>query len=382
MSRSSLLRSAAILCCIASAASAQTPAKSSRVNPLTVPSTLPFQAPRFDQIKDTDYQPAFEQGMEEQIAEIDGDREQPRGADLRQHDRGDGALGPDARPGEPGLLRRVAGQHQRRARQGADRRGAQARGAQRRDLSQSQTLRARQGAVRQARHAQARCRAAAGAELYYSQFVHAGAQLSDADKAKLRALNKQISTCDDRLPAEAARGHQGRRAGGRRQGQARRARAMPRSPPRPKAPRSAGWPANMSCRCRTRRSSRRSPSLADRATRAEAVRARAGRAPRRATPTTRARLIPQLAQLRAEKAKLLGYPNYAAYVAVRPDGEDAGGGAGLHRRSSCPRPPPKQRARRPRSRRRSTRPAQHFELKPWDWERYSEQGAQGEVRPG
>ena len=63
MSRSSLLRSAAILGCIASAASAQTPAKSSRVNPLTVPSTLPFQAPRFDQIKDTDYQPALEQGM-------------------------------------------------------------------------------------------------------------------------------------------------------------------------------------------------------------------------------------------------------------------------------------------------------------------------------
>ena len=40
----------------------------------------------------------------------------------------------------------------------------------------------------------------------------------------------------------------------------------------------------------------------------------AGRAPKRATPTTPAPSSAQLAMLRAEKAKLLGYPNYAAYV--------------------------------------------------------------------
>jgi peptidyl-dipeptidase Dcp len=41
-----------------------------RVNPLTVPSTLPFQAPRFDQITDADHQCALEQGMAEQIVEM------------------------------------------------------------------------------------------------------------------------------------------------------------------------------------------------------------------------------------------------------------------------------------------------------------------------
>src|SRR5580658_1025554 len=40
-------------------------------NPFAVPSTLPLQAPRFDQIKDSDYQPAFDEAMKEQLAEIE-----------------------------------------------------------------------------------------------------------------------------------------------------------------------------------------------------------------------------------------------------------------------------------------------------------------------
>ena len=39
-------------------------------NPFYVPSTLPYQAPPFDQIKDSDYQPAIEAGMEEQRREV------------------------------------------------------------------------------------------------------------------------------------------------------------------------------------------------------------------------------------------------------------------------------------------------------------------------
>ncbi|MGH7689672.1 MAG: dipeptidyl carboxypeptidase II, partial [Gemmatimonadaceae bacterium] len=39
-------------------------------NPFAAASTLPFQAPPFDKIKDSDYQPAFEQGMREELAEI------------------------------------------------------------------------------------------------------------------------------------------------------------------------------------------------------------------------------------------------------------------------------------------------------------------------
>ncbi|HEX9492176.1 MAG TPA: dipeptidyl carboxypeptidase II, partial [Thermoanaerobaculia bacterium] len=40
-------------------------------NPFFNPSPLPLQAPPFDQIKDADYQPAIEEGMKRQIAEVE-----------------------------------------------------------------------------------------------------------------------------------------------------------------------------------------------------------------------------------------------------------------------------------------------------------------------
>src|SRR5262249_58671 len=40
-------------------------------NPFAHPSPLFLQAPQFDKIHDTDYAPAFDQGMKEQLAEID-----------------------------------------------------------------------------------------------------------------------------------------------------------------------------------------------------------------------------------------------------------------------------------------------------------------------
>lgn len=39
-------------------------------NPFMTVSSLPFQAPAFDKIKDSDYLPAFEEGMRQQLAEI------------------------------------------------------------------------------------------------------------------------------------------------------------------------------------------------------------------------------------------------------------------------------------------------------------------------
>ncbi|MFY9676235.1 MAG: dipeptidyl carboxypeptidase II, partial [Terriglobales bacterium] len=39
-------------------------------NPFYSASTLPFQAPPFDKIKDSDYQPAIEAGMAQQLEEV------------------------------------------------------------------------------------------------------------------------------------------------------------------------------------------------------------------------------------------------------------------------------------------------------------------------
>ena len=48
---------------------AQQPAEAS-TNPLLSASTLPFQAPPFDKIKDSDYLPAFEEGMRQHLADV------------------------------------------------------------------------------------------------------------------------------------------------------------------------------------------------------------------------------------------------------------------------------------------------------------------------
>src|SRR5689334_447095 len=39
-------------------------------NPFFAASTLPYQAPAFNKIKDTDFKPALEEGMKEQLKEI------------------------------------------------------------------------------------------------------------------------------------------------------------------------------------------------------------------------------------------------------------------------------------------------------------------------
>src|ERR1700754_5231989 len=46
-------------------------------NPFYAPSSLPFQAPPFDQICDSDYQPAIEAGMAQQLLEIRAIAENP-----------------------------------------------------------------------------------------------------------------------------------------------------------------------------------------------------------------------------------------------------------------------------------------------------------------
>src|ERR1700751_695889 len=49
-------------------------------NPFYAPSTLPFQAPPFDKIKDEDYHPAIEAGMAEQLSEIQAIADNPAAA--------------------------------------------------------------------------------------------------------------------------------------------------------------------------------------------------------------------------------------------------------------------------------------------------------------
>jgi len=55
---------------VAISASAAAPATFGPANAFYAPSSLPYQAPPFDKIKDADYQPAIEAGMAQQLKEI------------------------------------------------------------------------------------------------------------------------------------------------------------------------------------------------------------------------------------------------------------------------------------------------------------------------
>ena len=58
--------------------STPSPVAASGSNPFFVESSLPYHAPRFDQIRNEDYQPALEEGMRQQLAEIDSIAKQTR----------------------------------------------------------------------------------------------------------------------------------------------------------------------------------------------------------------------------------------------------------------------------------------------------------------
>jgi peptidyl-dipeptidase Dcp len=171
------------------AADAFTPA-----NPFYAPSALPFQAPPFDKIKDSDYQPAIEAGMAQQRVEMDaiaanpapptfentlvameksgqlfsrvmaafggvaGANTNPELQKIRTIEAPKLAAHQDAIYLDPKLFHRVDAIYKQRATLNLD----------------SESLRL--------------------LEVTYDQFVHAGANLSEADKTTLKKLNEESST--------------------------------------------------------------------------------------------------------------------------------------------------------------------------------------------
>src|SRR2546430_16885832 len=53
-------------------------AQAQESNPFFTPSTLPYQAPPFDKIKDSDFQPAIEEGMKQELADIEAIARDPQ----------------------------------------------------------------------------------------------------------------------------------------------------------------------------------------------------------------------------------------------------------------------------------------------------------------
>ena len=162
-------------------------------NPFFEKSPLPFQAPPFDRIKDGDFQPAIEEGMKQELAEVQAIANNPEAPTF--------ANTIEALERSGGMLRRVRSVF-----------GVLTQANTNPTLQKAQaTLAPKQAAHRDAVNLDPKLFARIKSlydrrdklgldaeskflvERYHRNFVRAGAQLNEADKTALRALNQEQS---------------------------------------------------------------------------------------------------------------------------------------------------------------------------------------------
>ena len=168
-------------------------------NPFAQPSTLAFQLPPFDRIRDSDYRPAFEAGMREQLEEVAAIAHNPAPPTFEN------TIVALERSGQ--LLTRVDNVFSRLNACNTDPQMQQI------DTEMAPKLSAQQDAIHLDPALWARVEALYAERdtlhldpeslqllrRYHTIFVRAGAQLSPADKARLKALNGEISTLTTRF---------------------------------------------------------------------------------------------------------------------------------------------------------------------------------------
>jgi peptidyl-dipeptidase Dcp len=163
-------------------------------NPFYSASTLPFHAPPFDRIKDEDYQPAIEAGMAQQLAEmkrIANNAAPPTLANTFIAMEKTGRLLARAQLAFSG----VSNANTNPALQSAKTALAPKTAAHADAIHLNERLFKRVAAIYKERGAlKLDPESLRLVEVTYDEFVHAGANLTDADKAQLRKLNEEAST--------------------------------------------------------------------------------------------------------------------------------------------------------------------------------------------
>ena len=338
-------------------------------NPFYQPSTLPFHAPPFDRIKDTDYQPAIEAGMARELAEIKRIADNPAPPTFAN------TLVAMEKTGTMlsralAAFRAVSEADTDPTLQGAKAALAPKIAAHEDAIHLDKKLFERVAAVYAARTTlKLDAESLRLVEFVYGEFVHSGAKLSDPDKARLKMLNEEASTLSNDFSTRLL--------------EATKAAAFSTSA----AADLQGFSdsqlsaAAQSARQRTAggflvplQNTTQQPALAAlrvRATREAIFRNSWNRTERGDANDTRA-IVARLAQLRAQRAALLGYPNHAAWkledqMAKTPQ-------AALEFMDALA-PVAAAAASGEATAIQSLIDAQHggFELQPWDWDFYGEQ---------
>jgi len=172
----------------------QAAAADSQQNPFFVESDLPLQYPRFDRIKDSDFGPAFDAGMAEQLKEIEAianNAEDPtfENTILAMENSGQ-VLGRAA-----AVFFNLSSTDTNDARKQIDADYSPKFAAHRDAIYLDGKLFARIQALYEKRESLGLdAEGLRLVERYYNDFVRAGAQLSDADKARLKEMNAQLAT--------------------------------------------------------------------------------------------------------------------------------------------------------------------------------------------
>ncbi|HTV15902.1 MAG TPA: peptidyl-dipeptidase Dcp [Acidobacteriaceae bacterium] len=337
-------------------------------NPFYAPSTLPFHAPPFDRIKDSDYQPAIEAGMAQQIQEIEAIASDPAAPTFEN------TFVAMEKTGR--LLARslqtfsaVASANTNPTIQGVQSAIAPMLAAHYDAIYLDAKLFARVKAVHDnAANLHLDPESQRLVNIVYDEFIHAGAALRDADKEKLKKINEEASTLEDKFQRalladtkKAAFVTTDRSSlAGLSDAQIAAAAQLAESR------KVQGFVIPL-------QNTTQQPDfaeLSDRATREKIF--QNGWTRSEQTDGDLRPVIARLAQLRAQKAQLLGYPNYAAWVL-----ED--------QMAKTPQavmdflnqliPPATAKAKSEAQEIQAVIDAQHggFTLQPWDWDFYAEQ---------
>ncbi|MFT8763916.1 MAG: M3 family metallopeptidase [Gluconobacter potus] len=361
-------RLAAVLAVSAFSLSAEAHAAST--NPFFSASTLPYQAPRFDQITDSDYAPAFERGMAEHLREIKAI------ANNRAAPTFDNTIAAMERAGQ--TLKRVQmtfyGVYQANTDDTLDK--VQSQEAPRLTAHEDEVylnakLFARVKSLYDRREKlNLTPEQAQLLDIYYQQFVHAGAQLSAADKTKLRAINTRLSNLEtqyeQKLIASAKNGAlivDSKKALAGLDDNTIASAA--------KAAQERGLTGKWVIPLQNTTQQPALSSLSDRETRQALFEQSWTRAEKGDENDTRA-TIAELAELRAQKAALFGYPNFAAYtlydqMAKTPEAAEN------FMQQLVPATVAEQKREAEVLQKAIRKDGGKFDLKPWDWEHYSDQ---------
>ncbi len=355
----SLAMIAAVAALTASPALAQGPA-----GPFASASPLPFHAPQFDKIKDGDYLPAIEEGMRQQAAEIANIvrvRSAPTFENTFVPLEKSGRVLDRATSAFYGVSQANTNDVLQKTRETI----APKLAAHQDAIYLNQPLFARIKAIYEARE-----RSGLNAEqkqlvtVTYDAFVHAGANLSPADATRLKAINNELATLgaafEQKLLAAAKAGalpvaDKAKLAG-----------LDDASIAALKAENGPGWSIPL-------QNTTQQPllsELTDRATRQALFEKSWSRAEQGDANDTR-KTIAQMAKLRAEKARLMGYPNYAAYVLEDQMAKAPEAVNGFMAKLVAPT---RAKAAAESADIQAVIDAEggNFKLQPWDWDLYAE----------